>query len=122
MSNNMFTDDKNQDSENILEKLNTMKQPNECETIADVRAEIDRIDKEIIKLIGERFKYVKEIVRFKSTLDEVKAKQRYYEVLVKRRKWAEDAGLNADVIEKLYNDLMQHFIDEQMKLLRIKQE
>ena len=118
----MFTDDKNQDSENILEKLNTMKQPNECETIADVRAEIDRIDKEIIKLIGERFKYVKEIVRFKSTLDEVKAKQRYYEVLVKRRKWAEDAGLNADVIEKLYNDLMQHFIDEQMKLLRIKQE
>ncbi|AZE49282.1 Isochorismate pyruvate-lyase [Pseudomonas chlororaphis] len=30
-------------------------------------------------------------------------------------KWAQAEGLNADAIEKLYSDLVQHFIAEELK-------
>jgi isochorismate pyruvate lyase len=36
-------------------------------------------------------------------------------MLQQRRVWAEDARLNPDVIEKLYRDLVNYFIDEEMK-------
>ena len=94
-----------------------MKQPGECSSISEVRNEIDRIDKSIIALLGERFQFVKQIVNYKTTADDVLARQRYEEVLAERRRWAQDQGLNADVVEKMYIDLMQYFIDEQMQRL-----
>jgi isochorismate pyruvate lyase len=35
--------------------------------------------------------------------------------LATRRDWAENEGLNADAIEKMYSDLVNHFIAEEMK-------
>jgi isochorismate pyruvate lyase len=97
-----------------------MKQSKKCSTIQEVRTEIDRIDRQVIALFGERFEYVKEIVRFKSNEEEVAAKPRYDEVLKVRRKWAEENGINPDVVESIYKTLMQYFIDEQMKMLKEK--
>ena len=97
-----------------------MNQIKECLNIGDVRVEIDRIDKQIIELLGERYQYIKEIVRFKSDSNDVEAPVRYNEVLKVRRIWASEAGINADIIEKLYSDLMQYFISEQKKMLNIE--
>jgi isochorismate pyruvate lyase len=36
-------------------------------------------------------------------------------MLQQRREWAQEAGLNADVVEKLYRDLVNHFIEEELK-------
>ncbi|WP_414542589.1 hypothetical protein [Nostoc sp. CCY0012] len=36
-------------------------------------------------------------------------------MLQQRRLWAEAAGLNPDVIENLYRDLVSYFIDEELK-------
>ena len=38
-----------------------------CESLEDVRREIDKIDEEIVKLIAKRSKYVKQAARFKDT-------------------------------------------------------
>jgi chorismate mutase len=35
-----------------------MKKPGECTSIEDIRAEIDRADRQIVTLIGERAGYV----------------------------------------------------------------
>ena len=98
-----------------------MKAPKECETIVEVRTEIDAIDQQIIKLIANRAQYVQEIIRFKKNEDEVWAKNRYNEVFEVRRKWAEEQGLNPDVIENIYKTVVHYFIDEQMKMLKEKQ-
>jgi isochorismate pyruvate lyase len=95
-----------------------MKLPAECNTITDIRNEIDHLDKQIIDLIGERFLYVKEIVRFKSNEEDVLAKKRYDEVLIKRREWAKNQNLDPEIIEDVYKKLIKYFIDEQMKLLK----
>ena len=106
-------------SKNIFITL-YMKKPQDCATINEIREGIDAIDKQIIDLLGARFQYVKEIVKFKSNKEEVEAKKRYNEVLSVRRQWASEQNLNPDVIETIYKTLIQYFIEEQMGLLNQK--
>jgi isochorismate pyruvate lyase len=95
-----------------------MKKPQDCKNIAEIRESIDDIDKQIIELIGKRYQYVKEIVKFKKNQVDVEAKPRYEEVLKIRREWAQNEGLSADVVESMYKTMIQYFIEEQMRLLQ----
>ena len=55
-----------------------MKLPHECRNIEDVRNEIDAIDTEIIALLSKRFRYVKEVVKYKEpNKDSIVAKKRF---------------------------------------------
>ena len=92
-----------------------MKVPEECLDIQDIRKEIDAIDREVIKLLGKRFAYVKAAAKFKRNADSVKAMNRFNVMLQQRRIWAEEVGLNPDAIEKLYRDLVGYFIEEELK-------
>ncbi|NJR63371.1 MAG: isochorismate lyase [Cyanobacteria bacterium CRU_2_1] len=92
-----------------------MKTPNQCENMADIRAEIDRLDRQVVALLGQRFAYVKAASKFKTSETTVKAPERFHAMLEQRRVWAKEEGLNADAIEKMYRDLVNHFIDEEMK-------
>lgn len=95
----------------------TQRKPAECTNITEVRNEIDNIDKTIIELLSHRFQYVKEVVKYKEKKPgSIEAPERRKEVLECRRKWAEENGLNPDVIENLYKDLIQYFISEEMKI------
>jgi len=89
------------------------KLPDECSSLTEVRAEIDRIDHAIIGLIGERRDYVLAAARYKLSSEAVAAPERFAAMLKARREWAEAAGVNADVIENLYRDLVEHFIAEE---------
>ena len=92
-----------------------MKTPNQCENMADIRAEIDRLDRQVVALLGQRFAYVKAASKFKTSETTVKAPERFNAMLGQRRVWAEEEGLNADAIEKMYRILVNHFIDEEME-------
>ena len=48
---------------------------------------------------------------------DVRAIDRYNAVLLARRQWAVEAGLDPDVIEQMYKLLIGHFIDAEMKEL-----
>lgn len=101
-------------AQNINGKL-----PLECTDISEVRNEIDNIDKEIIRLLATRFEYVKEVVKYKDgTAKGIEAADRKAAVFHTRREWAEQNGLNPDVIEDIYTKLVQYFIDEEKKLIK----
>jgi len=95
-----------------------MKNPGDCTSIVEIREGIDLIDKQLIELIGKRFQYVKEIVKFKSNKEDVEAKPRYEEVLRIRKQWATEQNLNPDVIETIYKTMIQYFIEEQLNILK----
>jgi isochorismate pyruvate lyase len=82
--------------------------------MADIRAEIDVMDRDIITTLGKRFSYVKAAVKFKTSETSVRAPERFNAMLAQRRTWAKDEGLSADAIEKMYRDLVNHFIKEEM--------
>ncbi len=92
-----------------------MKTPEQCESMVDIRAEIDRLDRQVVALLGQRFAYVKAASKFKTSETTVRAPERLQAMLQQRRVWAEEDGLDADVIEKMYQDLVNHFINEEMK-------
>ncbi|MBE9011267.1 isochorismate lyase [Pseudanabaenaceae cyanobacterium LEGE 13415] len=92
-----------------------MKTPDQCESMADIRAEIDCLDRQVVALLGQRFTYVRAASKFKTSEAAVRAPERFQTMLQQRRTWAEEEGLNADAIEKMYRDLVNHFIDEEMK-------
>ena len=97
-----------------------MKKPDECRDMRDIRAEIDRIDQAVIRLLGERFAYVQAASRFKTSATAVRAPERFRALLAQRRVWARAAGLDPDVIANLYRDLVNYFIEEEMKQWQVE--
>lgn len=89
-------------------------EPESCSNMEDIRTEIDNIDRAMIKILGKRFTYVKAASKFKTSATSVKAPERFKAMLEQRRVWARSEGLNPDVIEKMYRDLVGYFIKEEM--------
>jgi isochorismate pyruvate lyase len=92
-----------------------VKSAEDCKNISEIRAEIDRLDREMISLLGQRFAFVKAASRFKTNETSVCAPERFRTMLEQRRAWASEEGLNADAIEKMFRDLVDHFIEEELK-------
>lgn len=86
-----------------------------CDTIEEVRINIDRVDRQIVKLISERSGYVKQAALFKKDVDAVKAPQRVEQVIEKVRKISIEHGLNPDIAESIYRTMISCFIDFELK-------
>ncbi len=88
--------------------------PDECTNIQEIRTEIDEIDRQVIASFAKRFAYVKAASKFKTDATSVRAKERFAAMLKQRRIWAQAEGLNPEVIEKIYQDLVTYFIEEEL--------
>lgn len=81
-----------------------------CATLAEVRANIDRIDRLIVPLLAERGRYVKDAARFKRDAFQVSAPQRQQEVIDKVLQLAAEQGAYPEVVEACYRALIAGFI------------
>ena len=91
-----------------------MKRPEDCESIGDVRQAIDVLDQEIIGLIGSRARYVARAAHFKTGEQSVRAPERQRTMFEARRRWAEENGLDPNVIEDVYHTLVSYFVDREL--------
>ncbi len=87
----------------------------DCRDINEVRENIDSIDREIVRLLSERSRYVKQAARFKKTAEDVKAPKRVEEVIAKVRILASEQGIDPDIVEKVYRTMITCFINHEMK-------
>ena len=85
-----------------------------CKSIEEVRANIDRIDRQIVALIAERGSYVKRAARFKKTTDDVKAPQRVEQVISKVTTLSLELGANPTVTEQVYRAMISGFIHAEL--------
>lgn len=89
--------------------------PQECTGLDEIRAGMDAIDREIVALIAQRVAYVRAAAKFKTSSANVAAPERVAAVLKTRREWAEGAGLDGDVVEGIYRDLVAYSVAEEHK-------
>jgi isochorismate pyruvate lyase len=81
-----------------------------CADLAEVRENIDRLDRQIVALLAERGRYVKDAARFKRDAFQVSAPQRQQEVIDKVKALAEEKGAYPEVVEAAYRALIAGFI------------
>ena len=87
----------------------------ECNSIEEVRNNINNIDEQIVKLIALRGEFVKQAAKFKKDSDAVKAPKRVEEVINKVKKLAQLNGANEEVVENVYRTMINNFIKAEMK-------
>ncbi|WP_284734793.1 chorismate mutase [Sphingosinicella terrae] len=73
----------------------------------DVRAGIDQIDREILTLIGERFRFMEAAARIKPGRDKIRDDGRKAEVLGNVAGHAAANGVPAEVAAELYERLIE---------------
>ncbi len=95
-----------------------MKKPEQCENLADIREACDSIDREILRLLGRRMPYVKEAVRFKTSEDSIRHPDKMPSFMKARREWAVEEGIDPAFVEHLYQVLVDHSFEEQLRLWR----
>ncbi len=82
------------------------KAPADCTSKDDVRAEIDRIDQALLSLFAERHRYVTRMAEIKTDPHEAFDAGRIDGMIAKRRKHAEELGLDEDQAELIWRTLI----------------
>lgn len=82
------------------------KAPADCQTKEDVRAEIDRIDRDLIALLAERHRYVTRMAEIKTDPHEAHDPARIAVVLEKQRRRAAELELDEDQAELIWKTLI----------------
>ena len=96
----------------------TMRQPAQCADLAQVRVEIDRVDKALVELIAERFGYVERAWQLKLEAgQEANVPWRNQQVFDKVRARAVEKGLPPDLIVALWRQMVGWFIQHEEEKL-----
>jgi isochorismate pyruvate lyase len=93
---------------------NKMKRPEACSTLAEVRAAIDQLDRDIIAALGTRLRYVRAAAAFKPTAEGVHVPDRVAAMLDQRRAWAIEGNLSPAVVADIFRTLVAYFTEEEV--------
>ena len=102
------------------------KRPWECADMGQVRAEIDRIDRELVDLIAERFGYVDRAWQLKAKGNEgAVVPWRIQQVIDRVRARATEKGLPADMVDMVgaqWRNMIGWFVQYEEEKLRRQAE
>ena len=80
---------------------------NACESMADVRREIDRVDRELIRLLAERLTYIERAGHIKAERSAVRDEDRIRDVLSKVKASCQREGFPYTIAEPVWRQLME---------------
>ncbi|WP_411338587.1 chorismate mutase [Sphingopyxis sp. J-6] len=90
--------------------MTSAKLPEQCETMTEVRAGVDQVDRELVALLVRRFGYMDAAARIKPDREAVRDEVRKAEVLDNVARAAEAAGLEPDRMRAVWNELVEQSI------------
>ncbi len=89
-----------------------------CESMAEVRVEIDRIDQAMVDLICERFAYVDRAWQLKNSPADARVPWRIQQVIDKVKARAAENDLPPELVEALWRQMIGWFIQYEEERLR----
>ncbi len=81
-----------------------------CLSLDDVRQQIDRLDRELVRLIAARGAYVRQAAGFKRRAEEIPAPQRVAQVLARVDALAVEFGAERPVVAAVWRAMIDAFI------------
>ena len=88
--------------------------PDDCTTMAEVRAGVDATDRALMEMLDRRFGYMRAAARIKQQRGAVRDEGRKAEVIANARRDAEMRDLPADALAQIWNDLVEASIAYEM--------
>ena len=85
----------------------TIKAPEDCQDMTDVRAGVDATDRELVALLDRRFGYMRAAARIKQTRETVRDETRKASVIAAAVAEAEARGIPGDVIADVWEHLVE---------------
>ncbi|MDF1768331.1 chorismate mutase [Maricaulis sp.] len=85
-------------------------EPEACQTMQDVRAGVDALDRELVALIAERARYMEAAARIKPSREVVRDEWRINDVIAKVTAEAEKRGLAVEIAEPVWRELVERSI------------
>lgn len=96
--------------------------PEDCKSMPEVRAEIDRIDEALVDLIAERFGYVDRAWHLKENPGQAYVGWRIQQVIDKVKARAQSKGFPPELAEALWRQMIGWFVQYEEEKLRQAQE
>ena len=75
--------------------------------MTEVRAGVDRVDRELVALLARRFAYMDAAARIKPTREAVRDEDRKQHVIANARALAGEAGLPVETVAALWEQLVE---------------
>ena len=88
--------------------------PESYTTMAEVRAGVDEIDRQLVALLDRRFAHMRAAARIKSDRSAVRDEARKAQVIANVRAEAERTGAPADALAELWDQLVEASIAYEM--------
>lgn len=82
----------------------------------ELRAEIDKIDDQMVYLLGERLKLVQRIGELKINRRGIKDANREEQILRRVTRLAEQRGVSPFLVERIFRILFRYFTNQQRKI------
>lgn len=86
------------------------KSAEQCLTMAELRAEIDRLDKALVELLSQRQRYIERAAEIKAHRHQIRDEARIADVLEKVTKAAAKSGLKPEIAQRVWRELMESSI------------
>ena len=90
-----------------MQKEDTTSTFKECESLEEVRENIDRLDNSIVPLLLERNHYVMQAAKLKGDVNAARVPTRIEDVVQKVRSVAQERGSNPDIVEAIYRAMIE---------------
>ncbi len=85
----------------------SIRSPEDCRSMAEVRAGVDTLDAEILRLLAGRFAYMRAAARIKPNRDMVRDEARKAEVIASAVALARELGIPAALVADLWERLVE---------------
>ena len=90
--------------------------PEQCQTMQQVRAGVDEIDRQLVALLKRRFGYMDAAARIKPDRSAVRDEWRKADVLAKVDAVATELGVDQALMARLYEDLIETSIAHELEV------
>ena len=89
-----------------------------CETLQEVREEIDKVDDALVELISQRSHLIRQAAAFKNSVEEVKAQTRIDDIIQRVRKKGIKLGVNPNMLSELFTIMIDEMVETEISELR----
>ncbi|OWY39802.1 chorismate mutase [Xenophilus sp. AP218F] len=86
----------------------------QCQSLEEVRDQIDRIDRVLVALVAERGIYVRQAAQFKDSRAEVEGGKRVDQVMRRVERLAGELGADPALTAAIYRSMITHFVADEL--------